>query len=370
METENRPTYHIEIKNFQSIKNQTLQFSGFSVICGKSDMGKSALRRSIQTALFNNWSKSFIRTGEKSTLVTLSKQDNNPFSISALKSSTENQFTINDKVLPKMGKDAPSIPNHNFRQDLNIATQLEPLYMVSYKDTENTKILNNLFGIDILEQAQYLCQLDLRRTKQDNKYKTEQLNIKQQEHKVTKEQYQTLNQILNSYKEAQAAIKHITDYTTNLNNLNGLKHKHDSTDSQLQYVNNQTQQLNNTLQLHNYLNSTLTFKQVQHKYDTVTHLLDNINDSVTNQQLLLEYTTATRTLKNLKQHPALNITFKSVQGITKLVDYISLRKSNQTESMQGRLDEITEQLSSIDLDIAKHKCPTCGSTINPEHTKH
>lgn len=370
MDTQITPTYNLEIKNFQSIKQQSLQLSGFSVICGKSDMGKSALRRSIQTALFNNWSKSFIRTGEKSALVTLSRQDNKPFSISALKSSTENQFTINDKVLPKMGKDIPEIPNHNFRQDLNIATQLEPLYMVSYKDTENTKILNNLFGIDLLEQAQYLCQLDLRRTKQDHKYKTEQLNIKEQEHKNTKEQYHTLNTILTSYKETQEAIKCVTEYITNLKQFNELELKQHSTDEHLQSIKHQTQQLEATLQLHNYLTITSTLKQVKQKHYTLNQLLDKTHNLITNQQTLLEYITAAGKLEKLKQHPVLKISFKSVQGITKLMEYISLRTSNHTESMQGRLDEIAEQLSNIDLEIAKHKCPTCGSTITPEHIKH
>lgn len=401
-DTTNKPTYQLSVKNFQSIKNQTILFSGFSVICGKSDMGKSALRRSIQTVLFNNWSKSFIRSGQKSTLVELTKQQDNKteFSISALKSSTDNQFVINNQTYPKMGKDTPSIPDHNFRQDLNIATQLESLYMVSYKDTENTKILNNLFGIDVLEQAQYLCQLDLRRTKQDNKYKTEQLNLKEQEHQKTQKQYQALNNILTKHKETQYQISNLTQYQTYKQSNNQLNNKHITIQQSLQHLTTQLNILEQYITLTNYIKTTRTYKRLDIHHTATQQLLDSIskgsnhlnhlinyiinlktynklnNKHITIQQsyitltntttslkLLLEYLTQQQTYNQLKSNPKLFISFKKVQGISKLLEYYRLRTGNNLASMRMRMQDITEQLSNIELEVSKYKCPTCGNTI-------
>lgn len=401
-DTTNKPTYQLSVKNFQSIKNQTVSFSGFNVICGKSDMGKSALRRSIQTVLFNNWSKSFIRSGEKSTLITLTKQQDNKteFSISALKSSTDNQFVINNQTYPKMGKDAPSIPDHNFRQDLNIATQLEPLYMVSYKDTENTKILNNLFGIDILEQAQYLCQLDLRRTKQDNKYKTEQLNLKEQEHEKTQKQYQALNDILTKHKDTQSQITHLNQYTTQQSQYLKLKQEHIGIQRKLTHMQSKLDILKQYITLKDYVKLSRTYKRLDIQNISTEKLLEtistystklhNLNEYIhgsyklnkameqhsisqyryrriqgiaTNLETLLEYTRAYETYNKLKSNPKLSISFKSVQGISKLLEYYRLRTSNNLASKQMRMQEIAEQLSNIELEVSKYKCPTCGNTI-------
>lgn len=43
--------YSLSINNFQSIKKAEFNFEGFSVICGKSNLGKSAIRRALQTIL-------------------------------------------------------------------------------------------------------------------------------------------------------------------------------------------------------------------------------------------------------------------------------------------------------------------------------
>lgn len=355
--SQSRPTYHLDIRNFQSIKNQSLDFSGFNVICGKSDMGKSALRRSIQTALFNNWSKSFIRTGEKSTLVSLSGKT---FSISALKSSTENQFTINDKVYPKMGKDTPEIPNHNFRQELNIATQLEPLYMVSYKDTENTKILNNLFGIDILEKAQYLCQLDLRRTKQDSNYHSDLLSTKEKDYSETKKLYNQLNELLSFYNFTQELITTIQDYKTHKASKSALLKEVDSLQHDYNKTQEQLEALNSILSTHNFIRKTRELENNRQQLNQVTRQLNTISKCTT----LTRYLSTIRQLDKLKSHPALRTSFKPIQGISKLLEYYRIKSSGDLISKKSLVSQIDEQLATINLEISKHRCPTCGGAIN------
>ena len=57
----------LTIKNFQSHKDSTLQFSpNVNVILGHNDSGKSAIFRAIDFVVFNSLSgDSFVRHGEK-----------------------------------------------------------------------------------------------------------------------------------------------------------------------------------------------------------------------------------------------------------------------------------------------------------------
>ena len=53
----------VEIKNYQSIVSQTLEVEGLTVVVGKSNVGKSALLRSISASWFGQSGDYFIRDG-------------------------------------------------------------------------------------------------------------------------------------------------------------------------------------------------------------------------------------------------------------------------------------------------------------------
>lgn len=62
----------LHIKNFQSHKDTTIQFSnGFNVFEGQSDGGKSAIIRAIAAVCYNRWNNQSIRLGQEQTVIQL-----------------------------------------------------------------------------------------------------------------------------------------------------------------------------------------------------------------------------------------------------------------------------------------------------------
>lgn len=157
----------ISISNFQSIKKAELNLGGFTMITGSSNLGKSAVRRAFATALYNDWSPSYIRHGNKETSITLTRDDN----VIQIEKGSKNTFVVNGTAYNKIGTAVPEeyeklgwlpLETQGETYRLNIATQLEPLFMIGTTDSENTRILNSALKVDIFEEAARLSNTDAR----------------------------------------------------------------------------------------------------------------------------------------------------------------------------------------------------------------
>ena len=171
------PEYKIDIRNFQSIENAELTFQGFTVIRGESDIGKSAVRRALGAVLYNDWSADYITIGKSETKITL---ETPTFATVMTKSKKSNSFEVTTEnglnVYNKIGTEYPSehreagfdyFYSGRDYYNLTLSSQLEPLFMVSYRDLEVTAILNKMFQIDKIERALKLVNLDMRRLNQE-----------------------------------------------------------------------------------------------------------------------------------------------------------------------------------------------------------
>ncbi|NCB03512.1 MAG: hypothetical protein EOM67_15365 [Spirochaetia bacterium] len=175
----------LRIKNFQSIKNQTVALKGFTVLEGKSDCGKSALRRALDSLLFNSWDNAYLRKDTRTCELSLSYDD---VTITQLKGS-ENSYALEQngkrRFFDKVGTETPdAIKDLGFSMfetsqeyyNVHITTQLEPLYMVTYTPTENTRILNSLFDIDVFGEATNMSVADMTSTGRTLKQKEAELD--------------------------------------------------------------------------------------------------------------------------------------------------------------------------------------------------
>jgi hypothetical protein len=170
--------YHLTIKDFQRIKTANMELKGFVVIEGQSNLGKSSVRRALGTVTQNIWDKSFVSHSAKNTVITLEADD---IKVTA-KKGTSNEFHIlkggKTSDYMKAGKDIPkelvasgfsplTIGKDNI--NLLLAKQYDPLFMVSYSDQQNTKILNAVFDVDVLEKANELVIKDIASQKRELK---------------------------------------------------------------------------------------------------------------------------------------------------------------------------------------------------------
>lgn len=157
----------IKISNFQSIKQAELNLGGFTMITGASNLGKSAIRRAFATALYNDWDASYIKHGSKTTQITLTRENTEV----QIEKGSKNDFIVNGVAYNKIGTGVPNeyadfgwlpLETQSNTYKLNIATQLEPLFMIGTSDSENTRILNAALKVDVFEEAARLSNTDAR----------------------------------------------------------------------------------------------------------------------------------------------------------------------------------------------------------------
>lgn len=362
--------YNLKISNFQSIKNQELDLYGFTVICGASDLGKSALRRAMQTALFNNWSKAYIRNGSKKTNIKISLnegKDNKGFEIQVSKSGDVNSFNINGISHNKMGKNIPEIPEFRFVESLNIATQLEPLFMVAYKDTENTKILNKLFSIDVLELAQQFCLTDLRRAKLDYNKSSEMLDRKRKEYEISKDKYNKIKEINDRYLDCSRLIDIIKSYLENKESLESYKDKIEPIKEDLSKVNKSLDVIESYVSLRSYLASLKRHRSYQKELDLKSVSLGKIKvnldelEGISNKLFdLRDYLNSYHTLQSLKEGKVEN-TLKSIKDISCLIPlHKYLKAYNNLEDLYNNKRNIRVELDEINNKLGGLVCPTCN----------
>lgn len=159
----------LEIKNFQAHENISIDFvKGINTIVGESNAGKTAIMRAIRFALHNKPSGSdFITTGKKSCSVKVHLS--NGFIIERKRSRssagsyilTKPDGTIQEYKGFKNNIPIDIINAHQMPElkiggntySLNIATQLEPAFMVSASSTERLSLIGALVDTDRADAA-------------------------------------------------------------------------------------------------------------------------------------------------------------------------------------------------------------------------
>lgn len=352
--------YTLHIKNFQSIKEQTLDFTGFTVICGKSDLGKSAIRRAIETILFNDWQKSYSRVDTTSTKIEFAKDLD--LRISCVKSKSDNSFTINDKHIAKINKEAPTLPLA-FRQDLNISTQLEPMFMVAYKDTENTKILNSMFGIDKLETAQYLCGLDFKHAKQEATRSQELLDAKSKELEVQQQKVAKLRALLDTLSSIDSKINAVSELCRVTDALNAEFKSLAPVKERLATIDSLVSRLS---ALHERLEVTQAYKAARVAYNKTSKQLAALPQAPSTQPLesllsLSRYMAIDTDIETLHENKIRQISLECLDKLRVLAQYLYVAN---TDSIKEKLESTAFARAEVEAQLATMVCPQCGSPLS------
>jgi uncharacterized protein with PIN domain len=166
----------VKVKNFQSISDTSFDIDGFTVIVGKNNKGKSAIVRSIDAALSNRLGNNFIKWGKLETQVNL-KKDNLDITWTKGDSASYN-IKLGDDVEGKpytslKGAVPTPITDAGFRkleisdEKLNplIAHQFEELFLINRSGPFVTETLSTLYDLNVINDADILCQKKLRASK-------------------------------------------------------------------------------------------------------------------------------------------------------------------------------------------------------------
>lgn len=148
----------LTLENFQAHKNSELDLEAFTVIVGHSNAGKTAIIRALKSALYNDFKKSYVKIGEKSGTISLTGDKMN-LSLTRDKALT---YTINGTVYGAVGRselqqlvDAGffSIEIDKKKYYPQIARQFDNPFIISYSDSEISKLLSELSQTGKIKQA-------------------------------------------------------------------------------------------------------------------------------------------------------------------------------------------------------------------------
>jgi len=158
---------HISLKNFQ--KHETLELdlsSGFNVIHGASDAGKSTIIRAIKWVLVNEpKGDSVIKEGTKNTSVKLTLD--NGVEVERVKNAKKNAYILHadgksttyeaiNKTIPEDVQRVLQIRPFETEEEnilLNIAGQMESPFLMEKSGIQRMKIFNKLTGADIADKV-------------------------------------------------------------------------------------------------------------------------------------------------------------------------------------------------------------------------
>lgn len=178
--------FNLSLTNFQIHDKLDISVDGFTVVEGISSSGKSAIRRALQTLFKNSWNSSYLKSGEKSCRIVFEKDGNR-----VEYDRPANTYTFNGQVYSKLGRGGVPVEfaDWGFKDleigddsyDVIFASQLDPLFLVSYKPADINRILGRIFDVERYKLAGQLVQKDIQSCKVSlSKAKSDLLDLETQ----------------------------------------------------------------------------------------------------------------------------------------------------------------------------------------------
>lgn len=146
----------IKIFNFQSHEKTFLKFyKRLNIICGKTDSGKSGLRRAIEWVIYNRPSGESFKSkwGGETKVELLIKNKDTKISI-ARKKGKENLYILDDKKYKAFGQDVPGDIKSILRMsDINIQNQISLPFMLIMSAGETARYLNEIVNLEDIDKS-------------------------------------------------------------------------------------------------------------------------------------------------------------------------------------------------------------------------
>lgn len=213
----------VEVRNFQSIEKATFQIDGFTVVVGRSNIGKSALVRAMKAALTGASVSSFVRHGPaclrrtkqaKTCKCYASVHFRGPdLDLLWEKGDSINRYTYNGTIYDKAERGTPEFLQPAFspvkvgdRQDLlQVADQFSPIFLLDQSGGAVADTLSDVARLDRINEAMRLAEKDRKEAVATRK--------------VREKDVQALEERLESYTgldDALTAVKDLEDAKTSI----------------------------------------------------------------------------------------------------------------------------------------------------------
>jgi hypothetical protein len=183
----------VEVRNFQSIERASFQIKDFTLLVGRSNIGKSALVRAVQCALTGAPVGEFVRHGAACARKTKNQKTcrchvsvslkSDGFSLLWEKGDTINRYVYNGTEYPAAERGMPEFLAHNFKEIkvgerdvlLQVADQFHPIFLLDQSSTSVADVLSDMAKLDQVNLAIRLVEKDRREASSTRKVRDKDL---------------------------------------------------------------------------------------------------------------------------------------------------------------------------------------------------
>lgn len=225
----------VEVKNFQSIKEETVDIDGFSVVVGRSNIGKSALVRAIKAALTGAPVDSYVRhspdcpriqKGAKSCKCFCSVRIQGPgLDLLWEKGDSVNRYVHNGTEHTVVGKGTPEFLGPGFQPIhiggdttptlLQVADQFRPLFILDRSGTAVADVLSDVAKLDQINEASRAAERDKRECSSTRKVREKDLK----ELDRTLDLYDGLDDVVARVSKVEAMAQSVAASESRLNTV-------------------------------------------------------------------------------------------------------------------------------------------------------
>lgn len=375
------------IKNFQSIAYQELDLGGFTILVGSSNLGKSATVRALRALLYNEFDKSFIKSGEHTTELELILSSSNSLQIKSIKLKRSYEKGINsysityenglEENFEKVGTESPDIvkllgykylevERTSSKINLNFQSQLEGLFLFNSSDVEVSSFFNKIFNIEKYENALRNCNSDIVNFSKSYNKLHKEISLLESEHKssqehlkLSKEKYEKVKEVYDSYQKLLKIKDQSSTFFKLKSEVASLYDYLDSSKILSSKISRIKKAITSVYQktLIRISNDSITIYNSSYKNNNQTKLLLNsflnhLPSIITISQLKAKFNHKT-SLSSLL--PNISYLFSNIRLCKKLIDYSSISTSlshTQTSSIEiiNTISQITKnqlQMQSV-----------------------
>jgi exonuclease SbcC len=354
----------IEIKNYQSHKSSSLEFSpGLNAITGSSDSGKSAIIRAILWGLRNRPSggsfKSWFADDKESVEVAF-EFDNDWFVKDRV--GAKNRYRTEGGDFEALRSDVPEpVQAISNIVDYNIQTQFQQYFMLQDSAGDRAKRMNELVGLDIIDRIFKKLTAKITSTRLSIKITTDEIT------KLT-EQIESLNYLGSVEVLINKLCKDIDTQTLNSGRANALREMigklHDNDTQRAQFE--KTLQIEPQFRKICDLIASRDNKRMQAR--NLRLEIDKFYKVATDLQADKEWLAVETPYLKLKKlcEDRTEISHKHVRLISILDQYDDLK-----DQIDGKKKEVdTKAVVYTDMLVATGTCPTCMSKVNSKTISH
>lgn len=373
----------VKIKNFQSLKDLSLEVKGLTVITGPNNTGKSAVARAIMGLFTNARGNSFVRIGEKSTTVTVEIDDRK---ITWEKGKSVNRYEIDGLEINKVGSGPP-----DELKDLKImstevdgrvmwpqfARQFEQIFLIDLPPSALSHALSDVENINQLVKAGVLAKGELKDLKGKLKTKREDVEIENgrlrafeglSQGDVLVKKAETLKDDL---ERSERRLERLSALSKDLDRLNNMiKSLSEVSEIDLSNVSDLSplqSKISNLLDLNKRRRRLILIEgMTETGLSSLPEIKSLKDDQSSKINHLKSLSSKMKSLKDLPSSEILpEITEISLEGYREKIDLLERARKlrlglklgeEQSRSLTLELDQITEQIKESD-------CPLCGVAL-------